>query len=612
MLLNSNKIHELVRLAEQDYVNGTSQTSKYVEFGLCENIAKIDAYLNSRHTSGLTDSMGREKPFFNIVTAAVNIWFRATDIDRKNIRLKATQASQYVLAFIATLLLQEWMKKNAFGAFLNEWGRTLARYGSAVVKFVEKEGELYSEVIPWNRLIVDAVDFEANPKIEKLWLTPAQLKKNKGYDQELVQKLIEATTVRKTLDGQNKDTKSDYIPIYEVHGELPLSYLTGEADDEDEFVQQMHVISFVANKDKRGFDEFTLYSGREKQDPYLITHLIKEDGRSQAIGAVEHLFDAQWMVNHTVKQIKDQLDLASKLIFQTSDPNFVGRNVLTAIESGDILTHRLNEPLTQIANNSHDITSLQNFGAQWMNLSKEITATPEAMRGETMPSGTAYRQVALLQQEAHSLFEIMTENKGLALETMMRVYIIPYLKKQMDSTEEIAAILEDHQIAQLDSLFVPNEAIKRVNEKIKNTVLSGQIYDPAQQGMDMATEAQGIQSQLSVFGNQRFIRPSEISSVTWKKALKDFEWEVEVEVTNESVDKEAVMTTLSTVMQTVAQNPGVLQDPNMRMLFNKILEETGKLSPIELNAPKMMPAPQSVGSVAGTNAQGTQANEIIR
>ena len=65
---------------------------------------------------------------------------------------------------------------------------------------------------------------------------------------------------------------------------------------------------------------------------------------------------------HSQKLIKDQLDLASKLIFQTSDGNFAGRNALTAIESGDILIHAINEPITQANNASHDITSLQNFG----------------------------------------------------------------------------------------------------------------------------------------------------------------------------------------------------------------------------------------------------------
>ena len=83
------------------------------------------------------------------------------------------------------------------------------------------------------------------------------------------------------------------------------------------------------------------------------------------------------MLNHTAKQIKDQLDLASKLIFQTSDGNFVGQNALTSIESGDIMIHQINQPLTQLANNSHDITSLQNFGQQWKALGNEITGVSE-------------------------------------------------------------------------------------------------------------------------------------------------------------------------------------------------------------------------------------------
>ena len=55
------------------------------------------------------------------------------------------------------------------------------------------------------------------------------------------------------------------------------------------------------------------------------------------------------------------------------------------------------------------------------------------------------------------------------------------------------------------------------------------------------------------------------------------------------------MTTLTTVMQTVAANPAVLQDPNMKMLFNKILEMTGQVSTIELSTQALpTQAPQAM------------------
>lgn len=591
--MSENSVGAIIRKSEREYVNGVTTIGKYVDFSQYENIEKIDAYLNSKHVSGETDSMGRDKPFFNIVTGAVNIWCRATDIDRKNIRIKPTKAKQEVPAFIATILLQEYMKRDAFGQFLNEWGRSLARYGSSVLKFVEKGGKLHAQVIPWNRLISDVIDFDSNPKIEKLYLTPAQLRKNKAYDQDVVEALLDAVEVRQTLGNRQQDTNANFIEVYEIHGELSLECLTGKEKDCETYVQQMHVVSFVRGegKDENGrdkYDDFTLVCGKEAKDPYMITHLIKEDGRTQSIGAVEHLFNAQWMTNHTAKSIKDQLDLASKLIFQTSDGSFVGKNTLTSIETGDILIHDVNAPITSVANNSHDVTALQSYGQQWQNLAKEITSTPDAISGGTMPSGTAYRQVAILNQESHSLFELMTENKGLAIEEMMRKYIIPYLKKNMDTTDEIAAILSEQNITKLDALYIPAEANRRRNAHIKKAMLKqngqgGELAAP----FDLEAEKQSIQSDLNQSGNTRYLTPSSISEKTWDSVLEDLEWEVEVEVTNEQSDKDAVLATLNTVLQTIASNPTLLQDPNAKMVFNKILEATGSISPIEL----MNPAP---------------------
>ena len=599
-------IHELVRQMERDDKMGEVVIGKYVNFNQRENLEKIDAYLNSRHISGETDEEGREKPFFNIVMAARNIWFRATDIDRKNIIIRATKEAQLLFSFLATIKLQNWMRKQAFGRFLNDWGLSLATYGSSISKFVEKGNKLFCEVMPWNRMIVDPIDFENNVKIEKLWFTPAQLLKKKEYDQKFVKQLLNAFEKRETSDGQKKDAKDEYVSVYEVHGEMPVSYLTNEDEDEDEYVQQMAVISFIQRKDKSqgDWDDFTLVRGREAKDPYLIAHLIKEDARTQSIGAVEHLFEAQWMENHTVYTIKNQLDLTSKTIFQTSDGKFVGQNALQSIENGDILIHKVNEPLTQISNRA-DIAALQSFGAKWKQQANEIVGISEAMLGAAPKSGTAWRQTEALLMESHNLFEIMTENKGLYLEEILRKYVIPHLKKQMDTSEEISDILEDYQIKQIDAAYLPNEVNRRVNRKIKNAVLSGKLFTKEQQGQETQLETDNLTKALARLGNQRFIKPSEIDSRTWKEALKDLEWEVEVDVTGEQADTQSALTTLTTVLKTLAVNPMILQDENMKLLFNRILEKTGAVSPVELRQteqiqPQLVPPPgPAMGGPAG-------------
>lgn len=582
-------ISQLVREMEDLDTNGVTTSSKYVTQSMREDINTTEAYLNSKHISGDTDYLGREKPFFNIVVGARNIWFRATDIDCKNIKLRATKDEEMIEAFVATIKFQEWIKKQSFGQFLNDLGLSLASHGSTVSKFIERENELIAQVMDWNNIIVDPIDFENNVKIEKLWFTPSQLLKQKGYDKKKVKELLEQTETRETITGEQKDNKSGYIPVYEVHGELPLSLLTNNEKDDETFVQQIHIVSFLAKKDNKDkYDEYTLYSGREKQDPYFITHLIKKDGQTYAGGAVKNLFEAQWMVNHSQKQIKDQLDLASKIIFQTSDGAFVGQNMLSSIENGDILKHEINQPLTRLADNA-DISALQAYKADWQNVANQINGISESMQGESAPSGTAWRLVQAQLQESHSLFELMTENKGLAITEMIRRYVLPFFKKQLNNDEQISAILEEENIKQIDSMYVPNEVTRRLNQKKKETILSGEIFDPGFEAADMAEAAAEISKNLT--GNQRFIKPSDVPNKTWKEVFDDMEFDIDIDITGEAKDVQEAMATLTTIFQVVASNPAVLQDPTVKMMFSKILNLSGVVSPLELSQ-NSQPPPQ--------------------
>ena len=579
-------IHNLIRTAEKNYTSGGTEISQYVSFDLKDNVDKIEAYLNSKHISGTTDSLGREKPFFNIVTAATNIWFRATDIDRKNIKVKPTKEGDVVKALLATIRLQKWMRENNFGAFLNDWGRVLARYGSATVKFVEKGSTLFVEVVPWNRLIIDPIELNAAPVIEKLYFTPSQLRNNKAYDQDVVKTLINTKQTRENLSGQNKDNKADYIEVYEIHGELPLSHITDNEDDKDTYVQQMHVVATVQGKNGE-HEDFTLIKGREKKNPYMLTHLIKEDGRVMSIGAVEHLFEAQWMVNHTAKTIKDQLDQASKLIYQTADDSFIGSNLLTNIEHGEILIHKENMPVSQFNNSSHDIGQLQNSQQVWKQQGNEIVNISESMMGG-VKSGTAWRQTEAVLQESHSLFELMTENKGLYIEQMLREYVLPNIKKNLNNRDEIAEVLDSNMLREIDSRYIPWATAKKFNEKVVDDVLEKGFSDVTQ--LEAETE---VRSELEKQGNTRFFVPSEASQETWKEILEDMEWDLEVDVTGEQAANQENLATMTTLFQTiVGSSQEGIRDKNAQMILGKILMLTGTVSPAEL-IPTTAPAPQA-------------------
>lgn len=599
-----DSIHSIIRKMEDDYINGDVNSSKYVNFSMHDTIEKIYAYLNSTPTSGKYDSQGNEKPFFNIVIAAANAWYRATDIDRKNIKVRATKSEDWINSKVASVLIQAWMRKSDFGTVLNEWGRVLSRYGSSVLKFVKNDKGLFIQVIPWSRIICDAVDFDANPKIEILELTEAQLRervKTHNYNEQAVKDLIGAQKARETTDKRRKDNKSEYYKLYEIHGVLSRYLLTDNEDHKDEFVQQMQVVSFVNNKQGRkdNYQDFTLVKGEEAKDPYMLTHLIKEDDRTLSIGAVEYLFQAQWMQNHSALSIKRQLELASKLIFQTADQRFIGRNALTDIENGDILVHTMNMPLTPLNNTSTDINAQQAFQQQWKSLGNEITGVSETMLGATPKSGTAWRQTEALLQESHSLFELMTENKGLDLERMFRMWIIPHIKKtELNNSDEIAATLEAHDIKQIDKKFIKAKANELHNDKMVEDFLNGGDFNSTPE-----LQALGLQESLGEQGNTRFFKPSEITDKEWAEQFKDLEWELEIDITGEQRDIQEAMTTLNTALQ-VVMNPAYQQNEQAQMIVGRALELSGTMSPLEVaNMPR-----QQVGGITPGVAPQLVAN----
>lgn len=601
-----NSIYELVKRQENLWILGNVKVSKYVYQYFWDDINIIEAYLNSKHITGAQDSLGRDKPFFNIVLAARNIWYRATDLDRKNVIAKPTRAKDDIASILFTAHLQKWMEEENFGQYLNNWGLYLASYNSAVTKFVENSDGLHINVIPWNHIICDVLNFEQNPVIEVLELTQDELRQNKNYDQEIVEKLINSQVQRRTADWQIKELKPNYVRLYEVHGRMPLSWLTGDDKDKTEYVQQMHVISYTAGKSEGGFDAFTLYSGQEKKQPYVLTQLIPAvDGSVSLMGAVKSLFDAQWMTNHTVKAIKDQLDLASKLIFQTNDPSFANQNALENIEVGQIMIYAEGKnPLQQVQNNSHDISALQSYMEEWKRMAQEATSTPPVMLGMATGSSTqAFRREAFLAQQAQQNFDIMRQNKALALEFMMEEFITPYLIKQLNNSNEIAVELGSYGIDKIDRKYVMNESAKSYNKKVIDAVLNDQWDNMP----NLQQEQQSVQNSIQDMGNTRFISPSEVSTDTWRKYFNDFEPNIKYEIGDENKDQNMTLSNLNAVFATIATNPMILQNPQAKLIFNKILEEVGVVSPAELDA-LPQPAPQMVGQVGA----GQQNNNAIQ
>jgi hypothetical protein len=107
---------------------------------------------------------------------------------------------------------------------------------------------------------------------------------------------------------------------------------------------------------------------------------------------------------------------------------------------------------------------------------------------------------------------------------------------------------------------------------------------PEEQAQLTQEGEQSMQSQLSELGNQRFFKPSDLDSVTWKESINDFEWEVVIDTPSDQKDVNLVMETLTNVLNTITDptRAAALNTPMGKMLFNKIISMTGAISPLEI------------------------------
>ena len=189
----------------------------------------------------------------------------------------------------------------------------------------------------------------------------------------------------------------------------------------------------------------------------------------------------------------------------------------------------------------------------------------------------------------------MTENKGLSLESIMRTHIIPHIKSKMDTKEEIVMTLSDYDISKIESSYIKNQAIRESNRMIKEQVLNGKIaQQPNLEGIKTK-----LQEDLKEQGDYRFFKPSEIDDKTWKEVFKDLEMDVEVEITGESSNKQANLTSLNTLFTTLTNLQGRPMTPEQKLVFGEILTSTGTISPVQIASLESQPQPQQPNPIGG-------------
>lgn len=521
-----------------------------------EIIKQIEFYTNSKY---LENNSGKHQKFYNIINYRVNVATRATEFDTKDIVIFSDNPKHYIKSMIFGKEVKKWIRKTKVAKIINDFSFTRAKYGGVLIKKVKKDGEIYLEIPEWKNVIFDPVDIKHGIKIEKHYLTPVQLKAKAGIWNKYEEN---AQAIYETLQSiYGKDWNSaNRVCVLEVEGEFSKEYL---GEDDDSFCLQKHFI--LADKEEEPVA--VLHSQEQKTSDYKYLPWLEASGRSLGIGIAEDGFEAQIATNDAILKWDDIMEVASRPVV-VSDSDILQNNILDDMVVGDVLRVEKGSQTSLLNMTPPSLVELRNAVEQWDNQYSRATSTFEAVTGETMPSGTPFRSVAMQNQEAQSMFLYRREEADIFWREVITDWVLPHVKSKLTREHILASDFTIDELMMIDEAF----SIDKANKKVIENAIKGKAMTQEEYEKEIQLQKELIQKT----GSRRFIEiPNDY--------FKDAEFDVDILITGEQLNKSATFESISNILATVGSNPAILQDPIMNKLFAKVVELAGVgISPTEI------------------------------
>jgi len=568
------------------YDNNRINITEGLTYSQKDTIKRVQFYTNSEYLSGSKDSQGRIKPFFNIVNYAVNVAVRATDFDTKDVQIVAKNPTQRMKAFLLRKELQNWMKETGFDKTLNDMGKDRAKFGGVLVKRNLKD-ELEISVADWRNVVTDQVDIMQSPIIETHYMTPMQLAKKKGVWDGVDANWDEIVVAIEVAEGQKQSTNqtstrddesqaSGTLEVLEVQGEMQKSFIDEDAEDWEYSIQKHYIL----NTDSL---QVTLHSEEMKEGNYKYLPWENKEGRALGSGVVEDGFEAQTWTNDSVVKEREVMELASKMIFKTTD-DLIYDNLLTDADNGSIIKLKTGD-LSPVNTVSNSIPAFGNNIQSWGSQYERATSTFAAITGEELPSNTPLGSVQIQNNEARSIFDYRREEMGIFIQDIIVDWVLPYLSKKINKKHILNAEFADDELAMIDESF----ATSKVNTEVVEMILDGEVI--TQEDYEFKKEL--VKQDLGQDKDRRYLDVP-------GNYFKNMEVSVDVVTTNEQFNKQAQLQSISKMLEMAGSNPAVLDDPRLSPLFASMVELSGVgVSPSLFKKQAQQQAPQQGGAPSG-------------
>jgi hypothetical protein len=239
------------------------------------------------------------------------------------------------------------------------------------------------------------------------------------------------------------------------------------------------------------------------------------------------------------------------------------RNVLTDLENGDVLFSP--NGIEPVESEERNLPAFKDEEASYSNQVDKLTFAYEALRGETAPSTTALGQTQIAVAQATGVYAFKRQNLALMLRPFFNELVLPQLMKDLTAEHIMRFTGTAQELEKLDQAAAELHA----NDVILKTALMGGRVDLT---LQQAARDKAIK-EYRKHGTNRFLK---IKNEFYKDAEFDFDFNID----NEQIDPNTILQGIQTLFGFL-QNPAVLQDPRLKMLFYQAAEQLG-ISPAEM------------------------------
>lgn len=519
-----------------------------------ELLKTIYFYYNSKFMSGDVDNEGDRKYFYNINRNPCKVFTKAIDFDTKNIRMLTTGGGDPIKTWFMERDLKYWMRKVQFGKTLNRIFRELPIFGSVVIKIVDG----YPYFVDLRNFIVEQSADTLNDSSYIIEIHDYSVSEFKKIAKEMKWKNID-----ETIEEFRKMPGATKIRVYERYGEVGEPQENG--DTKFTYKRVFWADVGIDEYDNRGnltleHTGFELKIDDFEGHPYREFHKDKISGRWLGVGIVEELFEPQIRQNEIANLQAKSSWWKSWVGFQTRDPGF-NRNLKSGVTNGEVLS--TDSEVTQINVQDNNLAFFNEETRKWNINRDELTFSYDPIQGERSPAGTPLGSTQLSVGQTLSYFEGVQEEIALDIKEMIYSDIIPQFEKE-NSTEH--------------TLRLVGQDLETFVNMVKNELVAKEVIRLASMGkMPTAEEKQVIE--ISVEEN---LKKDKEKLITIPKGFyKDTKYDIDIDITGESIDTRVRSATYFAILQAIQSDPTFLQDPQKKKILFKIAEDGG-VNPNEL------------------------------